>query len=101
MWYMKFDCVNTEKFRVSDCRQLLYFLLDLLQFLPSLSGCVILRFKGDNVEFKWRDRNKVIYNRIRYVDYPETSLKKESIKRREREGEKKRYPSEDEMIEQR
>lgn len=89
MWYVKFDCVNGEKFRVSNRRQLLYFLLDLLQFLPSLSGCVILRFKGDNVEFKWRRRRNVIYNRIRCVDYPETSLSRgESTKRKGKEKEK-------------
>jgi hypothetical protein len=91
MWYVKFDCVNGEKFRVSNRRQLLYFLLDLLQFLPSLSGCVILRFKGDNVEFKQRRGSNVIYNsnRIRCVDYPETSLsRRDSMKRKGKEKEK-------------
>jgi len=37
----------------------MYFLIDLLQLLPSWSGCVILRFKGDNAEFKWRCRNEL------------------------------------------
>lgn len=100
MWYMKLDCVNAEKFRVSDRRQSLYFLLDVLQFLPSLSGCVILRFKGDNIEVKWGDRNDVIYNRIRCVDYTETSLRKrerqKSIKEKEKEKGEKIYHSEDE-----
>ena len=94
MWHMKFDCVNGEKFRVSNRRQLLYFLLDLFQFLPSLSGCVILRFKGDNIEFKWRRRNNVIYNRVRCVDYPETSLSREiSMKRKGKEKENFFYHS--------
>ena len=77
MRHVKFDRENGDKFRMSNRSQLLYFLLDLLQFLPSLSGCVILRFKGDNVELKWRRRNNVIYNRIRCIDYPETSLSRE------------------------
>jgi hypothetical protein len=80
MWYMKLDRVNADKFQVSDGRQPLYFLLDLLQFLSSLGCCVILRFKGDNVEFKWGHRHNLIYDRIRSVDYPETSLRRESMK---------------------
>ena len=78
MWYVKFDCEDGDKFRVSNRRQPLYFLLDLLQFLPSLSGCIILGFEGDNVKFKWRRRNNVIYNRICCVDYPETGSSKEN-----------------------
>jgi hypothetical protein len=59
-----------------------FVFLELLQFLPSLSGCVILRFKGDKVEFKWRCRN--IYNRIRCIDNPETRLSRDSMKKKTR-----------------
>ena len=90
MRHVKFDCENGDEFRMSNCSQLLYFLFDLLQFLPSLGGCVILRLKGDNVEFKWRRRNNVIYNRVRCVDYPETSLNREISMKRKREGERER-----------